>query len=256
MTPRFTKAIVRKPCPQITDGLTSVSLGTPDYVNALKQHAAYVNALQDCGLQVIELEALPAFPDSTFVEDVALLTPACAILTIPGAPSRQGETIHIRAVLEQEFEHVETISSPGTVEAGDIMMVGDHYYIGLSDRTNKEGAAQMQTILEKHGMHASVVTLAEVLHLKTGISYLEENNLLVSGEFLTKPEFEAFNRITVKEDEAYAANSLWLNGTVLVPAGHPQTATKIKALGYPVIELEMTEFQKVDGGLSCLSLRF
>ncbi|MBT7543819.1 MAG: N(G),N(G)-dimethylarginine dimethylaminohydrolase, partial [Kordiimonadaceae bacterium] len=190
------------------------------------------------------------------VEDVALMTPHCAILTNPGAPSRRGEVEHIEASVHNYYDNVERINSPGLTEAGDIMMVGDHYYIGLSERTNQAGADQMIKILEKYDMSGSVVTLMEVLHLKTGLGYLENNNLLACGEFLTKPEFQKFNIIEIDQTESYSANSVWINGTVLVPKGFPGTVEIIKQAGYTVREVDVSEYQKIDGGLSCLSLRF
>ena len=110
--------------------------------------------------------------------------------------------------------------------------------------------------LDKHGMSGSMVTLEHVLHLKTGVSYLENNNMLASGEFLRKREFSDYNLIEIESDEAYAANCIWVNGTVLVPAGFPKAKTAIRKAGYKIITLEMSEFEKIDGGLSCLSLRF
>ena len=252
----FTKAIVRTPCQSMVDGITTAELGKPDYQLALKQHADYVAALKECGLEVVELPADATYPDSTFVEDTALCTPHCAIITNPGADSRKGETESMIPVIEEFYDRVEFIDQPGTVEAGDIMMVGDHYYIGLSKRTNEIGAMQMITFLEKHGMSGSVVAMSEVLHLKTGLGYLEDNNLLACGEFLTKPEFEQFNLMEVDTDEAYAANSLWINDKVLVPKGFPKTKNLIEQAGYQVREVDVSEFQKIDGGLSCLSLRF
>ena len=136
------------------------------------------------------------------------------------------------------------------------MMVGDHYYIGLSERTNQAGAEQMITILENHGLQGSMVELTEVLHLKTGLGYLENNNLLACGEFLRKAEFQRYHLLKVDPDEAYAANSVWANGTVLTPRGFPKTTTLIKSAGYTIREVDVSEFQKLDGGLSCLSLRF
>lgn len=252
----FSKAIVKKPCRAIVSGITSADLGIPNYENALLQHANYVQALKDCGLAVTELEADEVFPDSTFVEDAALMTPKCAIITNPGAASRTEETQAMRPVVERFYEVVECIEAPGTVEAGDIMMVGDHYYIGLSERTNQVGAEQMIAILQKHGMTGSVVTMSEVLHLKTGLGYLEGNNLLACGEFLTKAEFAKYNLLVVDEAEAYAANSVWINGKVLTPKGFPKTKALIEKAGYEVVVVDVSEFQKIDGGLSCLSLRF
>jgi dimethylargininase len=252
----FKNAIVRTPCPALIHGLSSSSLGKPDYDLALYQHAQYVDALRSCGLEVKVLEADPDFPDSTFVEDVALCTPGCAIITNPGAQSRNGEIFKIEAVLHSFYERVESIEAPGTLDAGDVMMVGKHYYIGLSERTNTEGADQLIGILEKHGMTGSGVPLKEMLHLKSGLSYLEQNHLLITGEFTDHPAFAGFQRIEVAPDEAYAANSLWVNSTVLVPKRFPKTRELIEQAGYRTLVLDVSEFQKLDGGLSCLSLRF
>jgi dimethylargininase len=252
----FNKAIVRLPCPEIIKGLSSASLGEPDYEKAFIQHARYVDALRSCGLEVKVLEADARFPDSTFVEDVVLCTPECAIITNPGAPSRNGEKLAMGPVLRSFYSKVESIEAPGTLDAGDVMMVGKHFYIGISERTNQEGANQLIRILEKYGMSASKVPLHTMLHLKSGVSYLEQNHLLVTGEFMDHPAFANFNRLIVDPDEAYAANSLWVNSTVLVPAGFPRTLELIERVGYRTLVLDVSEFRKLDGGLSCLSLRF
>ncbi|MBF0233827.1 MAG: N(G),N(G)-dimethylarginine dimethylaminohydrolase [Desulfamplus sp.] len=252
----FTKAIARKPGKSLINGITSANLGKPEYEKALYQHEQYIQALVKCGLEVAVLEPDEAYPDSTFIEDVALLTKSCAIITNPGALSRQGETESIKPVLKDYFKNMEEITAPGTVEAGDIMMVGDHFYIGISDRTNENGARLMIAYLEKYGMTGSMVNLETVLHLKTGVSYLENNNLVATGEFLEKEEFQSFNLIEIEEDETYAANCIWVNGTVIVPAGYPKAQRSISEKGYPVIEVDVSEFRKLDGGLSCLSLRF
>ncbi len=252
----FTRAIVRMPCRSMTRGLTTAGLGLPDHRKALDQHQAYVEALRQCGLEVLVLDPDEAYPDSVFVEDTALLTREVAIITHPGAESRRGEVREMESVLRHYYPVVERIHPPGTLEAGDIMMAGNHYFIGLSGRTNGPGAAQMVEVLNRYGMTASTVHLREMLHLKTGLSYLEENNLLVAGEFLHREEFASFNTIPVPDQEAYAANSVWINGHVLVPLGFPATAARIAALGYQVLEVDVSEFMKLDGGLSCLSLRF
>ena len=252
----FSKAIVRTPCQAMVDGISNANLGRPDYQSALVQHADYIEALKECGLSVTVLPSDEKFPDSTFVEDAALMTPHCAILTNPGAPTRTLETRSMLPVIREFYKNVEIIEAPGTVEGGDIMMVGNHYYIGLSERTNQAGAEQLITILEGHGMQGSVVELTEVLHLKTGLGYLESNNLLACGEFLSKPEFQQYNILPVDPEEAYAANSVWVNGTVLLPGGFPKTSALIASAGYKVREVNVSEFQKLDGGLSCLSLRF
>lgn len=252
----FKYAIARKPSRSMIEGISDADLGAPDYDNALKQHEDYIEALKECGLEVLLLDACEEYPDSCFVEDVALMTPHCAILTNPGAPSRRGEVAHIEDAVNDYYDNVERIVSPGNVEAGDIMMIDDHYYIGLSARTNQEGADQLIAILEKYNMSGSVVTMSEVLHLKTGLGYLEDNNLVACGEFLTKPEFQKYNIIEIDQSESYSANSVWINGTVLVPKGYHGTVDAIKKAGYKVREVDVSEYRKLDGGLSCLSLRF
>ena len=253
---RFKNAIVRTPGKSLVRGITSANLGKPDYYKALIQHENYIETLKKCGLKVYVLDAEEDYPDSVFIEDVALLTPECAIITNPGAETRKGEILSIAGILPEFFQNIEKINEPGTIEAGDIMMVGSHYYIGLSERTNKAGATQMISILKKYNLNGSMVALEKVLHLKTGLSYLENNNLVACGEFLSKAEFQKFDIIKVDEDESYAANCIWLNGKVVVPLGFIKTKKKIELAGYETIEVDVSEFQKLDGGLSCLSLRF
>jgi dimethylargininase len=253
---KFRYAIVRKPCPEMVNGITTANLGNPDYKKALKQHERYIDILRECGLLVTLLEEDKNYPDSTFIEDAALCTPKCAVVTNPGAVSRNGEKSGMKQVLTEFFSNIEEIIFPGTLEAGDVMMVENHYYIGISGRTNHSGAEQLISILQKYSLTGSKILLGEMLHLKTGLSYLENNNLLLSGEFLNNKEFSSFNRIIVDDKERYSANSLWINGTVIVPAGYPETRQKIKDAGYETIETDVSEFQKLDGGLSCLSLRF
>jgi dimethylargininase len=252
----FTSAIVRTPCKNLTFGLTSADLGKPDYARALIQHQRYIEALEKCGLQVTILDPDERYPDSTFVEDTALITPGCAILTNPGALSRKGEIETMAAVLSGLDRPVKKITAPGTLDAGDVMMVDSHYYIGLSQRTNIEGARQLTAILNDYAMTGSTIKLNKVLHLKTGVAYLENNYLAATGEFLAHEDFQQYTILKIKTEESYAANCVWINDHVLVPAGHPGAQKTIQAAGYHVIEVNVSEFQKVDGGLSCLSLRF
>lgn len=253
----FKNIIVRTPCSQVTEGITSASLGKPDYHKALEQHKAYIAALESLGLNVTVLPADEEYPDSCFVEDVAVLAEKCAIITNPGAPTRKGEITSMIPVIESFYpQGVERITAPGTLEGGDVMRVGDCFYVGRSARTNAEGIRQFGEILAKYGYECKEVTLEEVLHLKTGVNYIENNNMLVSGEFISKPEFEKYNKIVIPEEEAYAANCIWINGTVIVPANFPRVKALIEEAGYPVITVDTSEFRKIDGGLSCLSLRF
>jgi dimethylargininase len=252
----FKNVIVRRPCKALVDGITSADLGKPDYDLALKQHDNYIETLKRLGVEVTVLDADERYPDSCFVEDVALCTRKCAIITRPGASSRQGEEVEMKEVLKKFYDNIESIEAPGTVEAGDIMMVGDHFYIGLSARTNEEGAKQMINILERYGLTGSIVPLKEVLHLKTGLAYLENNTLLISGEFVDSPVFSSFNKIIIDEKEGYSANCIWVNDHVIVPEGYEKTKKAIEDAGYKVEVVDTSEFRKLDGGLSCLSLRF
>jgi dimethylargininase len=254
--PMFTNAIVRRPCPAMINGLTSSGPGKPVYSLALEQHEKYVETLERIGLKVLVLPENNLLPDSTFIEDVSLCTRSCAVITSPGAYSRRNEIKGMREVLAKFYESIETVELPGTLDAGDIMMTGSHFYIGISTRTNSSGADQLIGILNKYDLTGSKVPVKKALHLKSGVSYLENNNMLVCGEFINKKDFERYNRIIVDEDESYAANSLWVNGKVMVPEGFPKTRQKIEKAGYETISLNVSEFRKLDGGLSCLSLRF
>jgi len=255
----FKNVIVRRPCKAIVGGITSApELGQPDYELALKQHDNYIEALKKCGVKVTVLEASERFPDSCFVEDVAVITKKCAIISNPGALSRNREAEMIIPAIKEFFteDKIEYIVAPGTLDGGDVMMVGDHFYVGKSARTNEEGILQFIKALEKHGLTGSEVTLKLVLHLKTGINYIENNNMLVSGEFLEKEEFKKFNHILIPENESYAANCIWVNDKVIVPVGYPVVEERVRKAGYEVILVDTSEYKKLDGGLSCLSLRF
>lgn len=256
---KFNHVIVKRPCRALTEGITSgLYPGKPDYELALRQHDAYIAALKQCGVDVTVLPADEAYPDSCFVEDPAILTRSCAIITNPGAPTRKGEVPAILEAVKQFYpeEKIEFIHDPGTLEGGDVMMVGDHFFVGRSARTNEEGILQLTAILAKYGMTCSEVPLTEVLHLKTGVNYLENGNMLVSGEFVDKPDFAAYHRVQIPEEEAYAANCIWVNDTVIVPEGYPAVLAAVQSLGYKTLTVDTSEYRKIDGGLSCLSLRF
>lgn len=252
----FKNVIVKRPCPSMVDGITSAHLGKPDYELALKQHDNYIEALKKCGVEVTVLEADNAFPDSCFVEDTAVLTKNVAIISNPGAKSRNGEIVKMEETIKKFYTNIEHIKAPGTLDGGDVMMVGDHFYIGKSDRTNDEGCRQFIEILERNGHTGTQVPLTEVLHLKTGVNYLENNNMLVAGEFITNPMFSKYNHVVVPESEAYGANCIWVNDTVIVPEGYPTVQKEVEKLGYKVLVVDTSEYRKLDGGLSCLSLRF
>ncbi|MDP3386909.1 MAG: arginine deiminase-related protein [Eubacteriales bacterium] len=258
MLKMFKNAIVRTPAKSVIDGITTQSLGLPEIELTLDQHKKYISALEKCGLQVEVLSADERFPDGNYVEDVAVLADQLAIVTNPGADSRREEINNIIPTIEKYFKNIEYIRLPGFLEGGDVMKVGGHFFIGLSSRTNQEGANQMIAILERFGFTGSTVEVSGVLHLKTGMSYMEDGTLLATGDFLDNKVFlDRFERvIEVSKEEDYAVNCIRLNEFVLMPEGFAETKTKLIEAGYRIVETPMSEFQKMDGGLTCLSLRF
>jgi dimethylargininase len=252
----FTRALLRKPCRKLAKGLSTAGLGHPDFEKALAQHEASANALRGCGVELTIMAADEDYPDSVFIEDTAVLSEKVAVITRPGAPSRRGEEIAVAETLARFYLRLEHIVAPGTLEGGDVLRAGDRFFIGISARTNEAGGSQLAAILTKNGYETVLVPLRHVLHLKTGIAYLEDNRLLAHGEFVNHRQLEQFAIIPVMDKEAYAANSLWVNGRILVPAGFPLTKEAIEGSGYETVPLDVSEFRKLDGGLSCLSLRF
>lgn len=254
----FKNIITRTPCEKIIDGITgSPELGAPDYKNAIEQHKNYINTLNSLGLPVLVLPSLPDFPDSCFVEDVALVLKDCAVITNPGADSRNAEINYIKDAISLFYpaDKIFKITGDATLDGGDVMMVGNILYVGLSERTNELGVKALADIVKNYGMEVIQISLSEVLHLKTGVVYLENNTLLCYGEFMTKSEFDGYKKIEIPADESYAANCIWVNGVVIVPEGYPKVLKSIQDAGYKTITCDTSEFKKIDGGLSCLSLR-
>ncbi|MDX6386123.1 MAG: dimethylargininase [Blastocatellia bacterium] len=265
----FTKAIVCPPSSNFAAGLTTATLGAPDHKLALAQHEAYCAALEQCGLALIRLAADCEFPDSTFVEDTAIVTERGAIITRPGAPSRAGEVESMRRLLSEHFPSLQAIRSPGTLDGGDVCEAGDHFFIGISDRTNESGAEQLAEALKSFGYTSSFVDIRrnrpvpavpgvslEILHLKSGIAYLGENRLAVIDSLASNQQFSAYELVRVEDSEAYAANCVRVNDNVLVAASSPMFESRLRDFDYRTIALDMSEFQKMDGGLSCLSVRW
>ncbi len=255
----FTKAIVRAPGLNFASGLTTVDLGAPDLERALKQHEAYCQALELCGLNVIRLSPDEEHPDSTFVEDTAILTSRGAIITRPGAPSRRAEATHITPVIRDYFSKVQAIEDPGTVDGGDICEAGEHFFIGVSLRTNEHGADQLARLLASFGYTSTLIDIrgvSNILHLKSGLAYLDGKRLVLIDALRNLKEFSGYDSICLDSNEDYAANCLEVNDKVLIADGFPATKRELEHLGYQTIALDMSEFQKMDGGLSCLSLRF
>lgn len=255
----FKNAIVRTPGKNFPQGLTSANLGQPDYQKALEQHSAYCHTLQQCGLHVTFLEPDLEYPDSTFVEDTAVLIPSAAILTYPGAASRIGEVTSVQSQLQRFYQKFYRITPPGSLEGGDICQAGAHFFIGLSDRTNDEGARQLAEYLKIEGYTSSIVDIRNIkgiLHLKSGIAYLGNNTIIATDPLKDHPAFKDYRLILVDPKEDYAANCVLINGCVLLANGYPKIKEKLEKFGFTTISLDVSEFQKMDGGLSCLSLRF
>ncbi len=266
-------------------------------------------ALEECGLELIRLEADERHPDSCFVEDAAIVFDALphgraaardaavlaessggyaddadsktddfrearkqAILARPGAPSRQGEVVSMRSELARLFPSLCEIRAPGTLDGGDVCEAGPHFFIGISERTNEDGARELAEILTRCGCTSSFVDIrsrardarttqaqdgraTSLLHLKSGVAYIRDKTLVITDTLMNREEFHEYDLIRVEPGEEYAANCLELNGRVLIAAGYPRFGRKLRELGYETMELEMSEFQKMDGGLSCLSIR-
>lgn len=267
--PRFTTAILRPPSPNFAEGLTTAELGKPDYRRALQQHAAYCEALEQCGLTLIRLPADRQYPDACFVEDVAVMvrsrvgsqTATHAVLTRPGAFSREGEVQGIRQTIDDLIpgELVHQIEPPATIDGGDVCEAGNNFFIGISERTNETGATQLAALVSGLGYASSSIDvrgLDGLLHLKSGLAYLGDSRLVITDPLAGRDEFTAYQQILVEAEESYAANCIRVNDWVLIAAGFPKLEARLRALGYQTIAVEMSEFQKMDGGLSCLSLRF
>jgi dimethylargininase len=257
--PSFAHALLRLPGENLAKGLSQAGEGPPDVARALEQHERYCQALAECGLSLTVLPADPRHPDGCFVEDTALVTARGAILMRPGAPSRRGEVGVIEAALKGLFAKLPRIQAPRTVDAGDVCEADGHFLIGVSSRTDADGAEELAGLLGDLGYRATIVDMRGVtgaLHLKSAIAYLGDGRLLVTSAVPRVAAFDPFELIRVPDDERYAANALRVNDRVFVADGYPKTRRAIEGLGYDAFPLEMSEFRKLDGGLSCLSLRW
>jgi dimethylargininase len=252
-------ALLRPPPPSFERGLTTVDEGPPDFERALRQHQGYVTALESCGLSVSVLSADEDYPDSCFVEDTAVLTPRGAIATRPGAASRQGEVESVAAALRVWYPELARIMPPGTVDGGDVCEADGHYLIGLSRRTNDEGARQLAAWLADLGYPSDTIDIRgnrRLLHLKSGLAYLGAGRMVRTSDLRAEQALLPYDQMVVPDVERYAANCLAVNGKLLIAAGYPQFTEMLDRQGYPLIAIEMSEFRRMDGGLSCLSLRF
>jgi len=252
----FSHAICRKPSRSITRGLRAVDTGTPDLSVFEAHHAAYVAALRETGAHVTVLDALEDYPDAVFVEDAALCLQEGAVVMRPGAPTRLGEAAEMAPHLEQFYGDVVRVTD-GFIEGGDILTTERDILIGLSARTDQAGVADFAHLVERWGYSVRVVdTPAGVLHFKTDCSLLDAETILSTTRLDASGCFEGYRVIHVAEGEEACANTIRFNALVIMPAGFPKTRDRLVQAGYDVREVGNSEAAKLDGGMSCLSLRF
>ncbi|MEO0496209.1 MAG: dimethylarginine dimethylaminohydrolase [Pseudomonadota bacterium] len=258
----FTHTLSRAPSRSVARGLRAEHVGDPDFDRFADHHAIYIAALEAAGCKTEVLPALEAFPDSVFIEDAALCLGPVAIALRPGAPSRFGETSVLRPELERIFSAV--IDLPGTdmadgalVDGGDILVTETEILVGLSQRTDQTGFDALADIARDLGYTARAVhTPKGVLHFKSDCGLLDEETIFATAALAASGCFEGYRIIEAPRDEDPAANLIRVNDHVLVSDGYPRTAELLDNSGYDVVTLPNSEAAKIDGGLSCMSLRF
>lgn len=246
-------AVVREPGAQFTRCISSHPLHhTVNIARAQTQHTEYVSTLAELGLEVIRLPRDNTYPDSCFVEDTAVIHSGKALITRLAKKSRRGEEDAVEELLQQ-YLPVERIIAPGTLEGGDVIRLPTRIICGISQRTNRTGVDQMQTYF---GIPVDTISDPQLIHLKSHVTYLKNNIMLTTHSYIDHPALSDFKVLIIPENEQYAANTLTIDDTVLMPAGYPQTHQLIKDTGFEVITLNMSEIAKCDGALTCLSLLF
>ncbi|WP_151717228.1 arginine deiminase family protein [Gemmobacter serpentinus] len=255
---RFTHAITRRPATSIIAGLRAVDTGNPDLALMQAHHADYITTLRAAGATVIELAALEEYPDSVFVEDTALCLSEGAVIMRPGAPSRLGEAAEMAPNLASLYGDLRVIAEPGSfIEGGDILMTETEILVGRSARTNAAGIAELARLTADWGaVVREVHTPPGVLHFKTDCSLMDAETILSTKRLSDSGCFNGYRLIDVAEGEEAAANAIRFNDLVLMAAGFPRTRDRLLAAGYDVREIGNSECAKIDGGMSCLSLRF
>jgi len=253
----FSHALCRTPSRSIIDGLRAVDVGTPSLDLFQQHHTDYVAALRSTGADVTVLDAIEGFPDSVFIEDAALCLQEGAVIMRPGAPTRLGEAAALAPTLRDFYEEIVTIEAPGFIEGGDILTTEREILVGTSARTDDAGVEELRRLVDRWGYKVRVVnTPPGVLHFKTDCSLLDEETILSTKRLSASGCFEDYKVIHTAEDEEACANLIRFNSLIVMPAGFPKTAEKLVGAGYNVKEIGNTEAAKLDGGMSCLSLRF
>jgi dimethylargininase len=254
-------AIVRRPARSLAQSceLTFLERAPIAFDMLERQHAAYREALASAGARVIALDAIDALPDSVFVEDTAVVLDECAILSRPGAVSRQPEPGRIAAALAP-FRRCDHILAPGTLEGGDVLRIGRTLYIGLTTRTNRAGIEQLAACLTPYDYRVVPVQVHGSLHLKTACTALDAETLLLNPAWIDVDAFDGFAKIEVAGDEPFAANVLPIGDARLINAAFPRTRERVEAFcaraGLRAIAVDISEFGKAEAGLTCMSLVF
>lgn len=250
----MTLAITRHISPRFNEcELTHIERQPIDLETARAQHREYVKALAALGCQVIELPAEPDLPDSVFVEDAAFILPECAVITRPGADSRKPEIESIVRALSPHLPLLH-VSEPATVDGGDVLVIGKKIYVGLSTRSNPAAVEQLQSMLGKFGYRVIGVEMRDCLHLKTAVTKVDEQTVLMNPKWIDVSRFEEYRKIEVDPDEPFAANCLPVNGAVIYPTAFPKTRAKLEALGYKIQPVTVDELAKAEGAVTCCSL--
>jgi dimethylargininase len=233
--------------------LTHIDRTPIDVTVAQAQHHGYVQALKGLGYAVLELPAERDLPDSVFVEDTAVVLPEVALITHPGADSRKPETESIAQAL-RPYRDLVYIVSPGSLDGGDVLVLGKDIYVGLSTRSNMDAIQQMNQRLGKYGYKAQGVEMHDCLHLKSAVTRVDDNTLLINRQWVDVENFEGFELIDVDESEPFAANCLPLGEAIIFPVAFPKTAAKLAARGYKIRPVMVDELAKAEGAVTCCSL--
>jgi len=220
---------------------------------ARAQHAQYVSALAGAGVEVIQMPTLDEFADACFVEDCAILAQADALITNPGTPSRVGEETTVAELLSRTHR-IHRTGPPATIEGGDCMRVGTTWFVGRSTRTNEAGVRRIHDVFSPLGFRVIEVPVVGFLHLKCFCSPIDDRTILVAEDTVDLRHFDGFELVRVPRAEAYAANAVFVNNTAIIAGGYPTTRAAVERLGLRVVELELSEIEKADGSLTCLSL--
>jgi len=246
-------AIVRPPSKSYKKCISSHPLHHKlDFNLALEQHGKYCDTLSELGLEVVKLSPEDDYPDSCFVEDTVILHGNKAAIARPAKESRQGEETSVEEVLN-DYKQTLRIESPGTIEGGDVIHLNNSLISGLTQRTNLDGIDQTASWL---GVRIDVIEDPSIIHLKSYVTYVDDDTFVTTGRFAEHPLLSDYSKIIIPEHEAYAANTLTCNGSVLVPAKHVNSIQLLKDAGFDVIPHDVTEFEKCEGALTCLSIIF